>query len=888
MNARCILILSVLCCLCGTIRAQEVTGNLEGRVLDSQRGPIDAVNIIVSGPSLQGLRGDATDDGGYFRVLALPVGSYTVKVQHLAYQEVSFQNVRVRLGKTTTLGEITLQSQVLELPAIVVSEVRPAIDPTSTSSGGNLEADFYRELPVSRDYRNIAILLPQANESFLGDEVNFAGSTGLENKYFVDGVETTDPYRGVTGTTLPYNIVKEIQIRTGGYEAEYRSSLGGIVNVITYSGGNDFHGQAFGFFANNQFSGDARRPALAPPTGDFAEYDFGLSLGGPVIHDKLWFFAAYNLKVEREDVSIPGLGFFEDKSTTHIFAGKLTWQASQKTNVVFSIFGDPSKRDGVGETVVPLPPPSSFENSDPYLMNIETGGISLSLQGTHIVSNNVLIESSLSRISRTEKNRPASSRGRNEPLFLDLTGTWSGGSSGYVDNLSVQTTLGIRATLLLNRHTFKTGFEFRDNRLDNDSAVSIDGQRAPDLFLQQFGLSQGTFHNRIPSLFVQDSWQINNRLRMNIGLRWDGQFLVGSDGKVAQKITDQYQPRIGIIYQPGELGSQKLFGSFGRFYQELAEWLSRQQHNDSNLNGAIVYDHDFRIDPSGGDSTFATSGIQTEVDGLEGQHYDEFTLGYEREVAQNVKVGARGIYRVLRQGIETAFVPDRFTGVLLYGNPGKAPLEAYPKMKREYKAFELTIEKYGGKRFNFLASYVLSRNRGNYAGLFTSDIVPQPFPNASGAYLLIPAGENATGLLPNDRTHVFKFSGFYRFKFGLGVGTFFNWQTGKPKNEFGFNQMLISEVFLQPRGSAGRLSPIWDLNLRFVYDPNRLTHTKWQFRLILDVFHLGSQREPVAREEVHFNAVDENGNPIAPNPNYDSPILFQPPMAVKFGLEVDF
>lgn len=891
MKAKIICVFSFFFFLSHILSAQEVTGDLEGRILDSAGMAIVDANITISSPSLQGLRGAASGHDGYFRILALPVGSYSVLITHLAYQKVRVDNVLIRLGKTTTLQEIFLQAQLFETADIVVLAPRPPIDLTSTSSGASLAADAYRTLPVERDYRSIAALLPQVTNSFLGDEINFSGSTGLENKYFVDGVETTDPYRGITGTHLPYNLIKEIQVRSGGYEAEYRSSLGGIINVITYSGGNEFKGQAFGFFANNQLSADSRRPALAAPKGDYNAYDFGFSLGGPVWQDKLWFNIAYNPKVQQEDVSLPGLGFFTDKSITHIFAAKLSWQATERTNVVFSMFGDPSSRSAIGETTIPLPPPALFLNPDPYLMDIDRGGISFSMLATHVVNDKILIESSLARISRREKNQPATQRGRNEPLTLDgPSGTWSGGSSSSIDNLSIQTTVAVNATVLFKQHTFKSGIAYRDNGLDNDINITIGGQRAPDLFIIQTSHEKGTFNNRIPSFFIQDSWQLNDRFRLNMGLRWDGQFLIGSDGNMVQKITDQYQPRLGAIYLPGEKGSQKLYASFGRFYQDLALFLSTKHLNDQVFDQAIIFDHDYRIDPSGGDTTSSNpASIQDEVKDLEGQHYDEFTLGYERLISHNLKIGSRGVYRTLRQGIENAFVdpPDR-SGTFIYGNPGKGALDGYPEMKREYVALELTLEKFGGETFNFMASYVLSRNYGNYPGLFTSDIVPQPFPNANGAFNLFEATKNSTGLLPNDRTHVFKLSGFYTFDFGLRAGTFFTWQTGKPKNEFGFNQMVITNYLIQKRGAAGRLSSLWDLNLRFSYDLDQLSNSLGHPRLILDIFHLGSQRQPVAREEVHYHAVDDDGNPIAENPTYNSPVLFQPPMTVKFGIEVDF
>jgi len=312
--------------------SQEVTGNLDGTILVAEGFPMPGIRILASGANLQGTREAATDERGRFFILAVPVGTYIVRIQHADFQEVSINDVSVRLGKTTSLGEIRLDLKALEYN-IVVSGERPILDVTTTSGGSNLDIRTVEKLPVARDYRSLTALLPHAVQDPYGTEANFAGSSGLENKYFVDGIETTDPYTGLTGTRLPYNFVREIEIKTGGYEAEYRSSLGGIVNVITSSGGNEFSGQAFGFFTGNRFSGDPRVGSLEPRGGDFSQYDLGISLGGPIVRDQLWFFAAFNPAFEREEVELPGQGFFLDKSNIQTFAGKLTWQAARKTNL---------------------------------------------------------------------------------------------------------------------------------------------------------------------------------------------------------------------------------------------------------------------------------------------------------------------------------------------------------------------------------------------------------------------------------------------------------------------------------------------------------------------------------------------------------------------------
>jgi hypothetical protein len=863
--------------LCSTpCFTQETTGSLEGQIVDEAGQIVQLAGITVTSPSLQGTRKQVATPDGYFGIFNLPVGVYTVKISHISYHEATYEDVPVRLGRMTTLGEVRLTSKAFEAPEVLVTEQRPMIDPTSTAIGANLSSGQFENLPLDRNYQSITTLLPHANESFFDDGVNFAGSTGQESKYFIDGVETTDPHMGGTSTTLPYNFLQELEVKAGGYEAEYRSSLGGIVNVISRSGGNEFRGQAFGFFMNNQLEGTTRHSFSDPPTNDFVNYDIGLSLEGPIKRDKLWFFAAYNPSFVTEDVEIPAIGFHKDKSITHVFAGKLTWKATDKTNLNVTITGDPGKRETVHDAASYGYGVVALENPDPLLGDETTGGTNLLVNGKHLFSDRLFLESSVSRVTRGQKLEASTERGQNEVAFLDReTGIASGGHPESSDAHSVQVTASVKTTFILGKHMLKTGLEYRDSRLDfmNDFRLV---NRFDDTTYTEIVISHpmGTVHNRIPSAFVQDSWRIMDRLRINAGLRWDGQYLIDSYGEVAQKITGQYQPRVGFVYQPGELGSQKVFGSFGRFYQELHLELSNRTHNDLSAFAVTGFDHDPRVDPTGGIVLLAGGGeIHPEVEGLEGQHYDEFTLGYERQVANRLTVGARGIYRILREGIEDAIVED--IGEYRYGNPGKGDLSDFPEMKREYTALELTAQMYGGAGYSVRASYVLSRNHGNYRGLIG-------IPNYSAQYDLLEMLTNAEGLLDNDRTHVFKLSGSYELGSGLVAGTSFTWQSGTPLNVMEGSLVPGFVKFAQKRGTAGRTPSVWDLNLRFVYELTQLVKTTLQPRLILDVLHLGSQREPLRFDQV------QNSDGITPNPTFGLPTRFQSPTAVRLGLEVDF
>ena len=858
--------------------AQEVTGKLEGRILDPEGQPLAGVQVTVSGPGLQGIREAKSDEMGYFRFFSLPTGILTVKVHHPAFLDIALEKIRIRLGGTTSLGDIRLLQKVQEAHEIVVTAKRPVIDLASAASGADLVAETIKDLPVARDYRSVISLLPSANQSYYGDEVNVSGATGSDNGYFIDGIDVSDPYGRLRNTSLPYNFVKEVELKTGGYEAEYRSSLGGLINAVTYSGGNEFSGQIFGFFTNNNFSQAATRSELQPSTGKFAQYDYGFSLGGPIVLDRLWFFGAFNPTTQREDVLIPGLGYHEDKLTQNIFAAKLTWQPSPRANVVFTAIGDPAVHNSVGLNF----PVSQALNPDPMLTKLTEGGYNFLANGNYIFSDKSFIEARVSYITRRDRRDPETERGKDEILFVDEAAgnVVSGGHWDETYGDSQETTVSFKGTFVLSRHVLKAGIEYRDNRLNSFANQNVIFRLAEDSYVLQTFNESGILHNRIPSLFVQDSWKVTDNLQFNYGLRWSAEFWLASTGQIAQRITDEYQPRLGLIFSPGRTGSSKIYGSFGRFYQEFSTYLMTWYQVDGSLFKWIMYDHDPRLDPSGGVIGTETNGqIQPEVKGLEGQNYDEWTLGFDQALGQSFTFRALGIYRHLRNGVE-----DGMEG---YGNPGQPPLEGYPQMKREYYGLEFSVTKSGGRYFDFMTSYTLSRSYGNYPGLFVQDLGDSR-PNVTGLFDSPEEMIHATGLLPNDRPHVFKFFGSFRAPFGLTVGAFFVWESGTPLSEIGTQSQIPGWIKYLNRGKSGRTPAIADLNIRMVYQMKNALGTRITPRLILDIFHVGSKRTPLTYEERHYLGIDEFGNQMDPNPLYGHATSYFPPMSARLGLEINY
>jgi len=882
--------LTIFCVLPRSLPAQEVSGNLQGRVVSPRSEPVPEVRIKVTGPSLQGIRTTQPDRQGFFQVLALPAGSYTVRLERIGFRPVVVDSVLVRIGSTTNLGVVTIEPEAVELGEITVSAQRLSIDPASTTVGANVDATTYNALPVGRDYRSVVAFLPHANTSYYtGDPVNIGGATGLENAYFIDGVNVTDDhFQGVVSTfVLPYNFVRTVDVKEGGYDARYGRAIGGLVNAVTYSGGNTFEGDVFAFFTDRGLTGTQRTGFDDVRSDRFTDYDVGARVGGPIVRDRLWFSAAYNPQVESAQQAVPGWGDFADRLRRHVFAGKLTWQAAPSTSMELLLFGDRSTHHEVSRaTFSQFSGLDSIANPDPFLFFTRAGHTSASLRVSRQVGTHGLFEASVTRATSFTRQGAETARGDSEPLYLDyITSTLAGGLPGRNSPRDARTSIAVRGTLELGAHTMLAGVEYEDNRYSDTWRSNVILRFNTTVWTQDSALVPGTVDNRVPTLYAEDSWRIGSRVTLDAGLRWSGEFLIGSAG-VAQTFPTEWQPRLGAAVQLGRLGTQRIFGSWGIFYQ--------QQPLDVAAGFYIpypeflsIFSSDPRVPGTQPDTVLNISTDPSQYPNIRGakpEHHREMTLGYERVVRANLRVTARA----MRRDLLSAFGYGLDSLNALYwvmGVPGEGALSYLPKMRRDYTALELSAEWAGRRGLQARFSYVLSRSHGNYTGFYASDYGAAA-PGQFGGVQIRDNVKNSTGLLPNDRTHVLKLAGAYPLGLGLTTGFFFTWQSGTPLNDFGVNPYYVRATFLVPRGSAGRTPSIWDLNFRFSY-PFQLGKGV-DARATLDWLHVGSPRRPVWLEQVQYVSEDANGNPINPNPTYGQVRSYQPPTQARLGVEFTF
>jgi outer membrane receptor protein involved in Fe transport len=349
----------------------QTTGTIDGTVTDQSGAPLPGVTVELTSPNLQGTRTAVTAADGRYRFPSLPPGSYTVTGNLSGFGKVQ-KKATVTLDSTTS---VALQLQLSTTAEVTVTGEAPLVDVQSTTQGSNYSAKVIDKLPVGRNYADIVFTQPGVQADFGETQgrslaISIYGSTSSENLFLIDGVNTTNVIKGFQGKDINNEFIQEVEVKTGGYQAEYGRNTGGVVNVITKSGGNEFHGGVFGYYNDTGMRADLKNGDVSNyATPDFSEtgdaqflngaltkdvrQEFGADLGGFIMKDKIWFFGAYDrVKINQVDTQLDltnqdtfgqqyPIGYFQNK-----YSGKLTFNVLQGTSIVGSVFSDSQTQEG--------------------------------------------------------------------------------------------------------------------------------------------------------------------------------------------------------------------------------------------------------------------------------------------------------------------------------------------------------------------------------------------------------------------------------------------------------------------------------------------------------------------------------------------------------------
>ena len=308
--------LIVLFLASGTAFAQLTPeGKIIGKVGDNQGNSLPGVAIEATSPKLVGKAATVTDDKGTFRLMALPSGYYEITFSLPGFKKLIRKGVYLDFSQTIVLNE-TLEQSAVEEEVTVVGQ-SPLIDVKSTAKGQVMTKDIFLSLPRGRAFDTLISTIPGVQNEDVTAGISVDGASGAENMWYADGADVTDFHLGIKGQNVVLELLDEVKVTASGYNAEYGGSMGGVINVITRSGGNAFHGDIMGFYENNrQWMQGKARDYLRQDPNDYTIWEYAnndtlyfnggkdrdrynryegvFSLGGYIIKDKLWFFGSFN------------------------------------------------------------------------------------------------------------------------------------------------------------------------------------------------------------------------------------------------------------------------------------------------------------------------------------------------------------------------------------------------------------------------------------------------------------------------------------------------------------------------------------------------------------------------------------------------------------------
>jgi hypothetical protein len=945
----------------------QTTGRIVGTIDDSTGLPMPGVVVTVTSPSLQGAQSTTTTTKGEFRLLALPPGTYELRAELQGFQTVQRNDIVVGIDRTVTLPLTMAVAGITE--AVQVTGESPVVDTTSAETGITANAQLFSSIPLQRTFDDVARVAPGTQQDTVGMVVY--GSSGAENQYVIDGLNTTGIRYGALTTNLNFDFIDEVEVKTGGLPAEYGRMTGGSLTVLTKSGGNRFSGDAFGFFEGKGLAAQnttaADRPAWQTQVNKIDQkYDFGASLGGYVVRDKLWFFGAYNRIKQTNSSTViheitapgaPSVGTVVPTDiTTDTFAGKLTWKVSPNHTITGSVFGAPNTTDGAIFNI--------SGTQDTWKGTLDQGSTDYVARYDGVLSNTFMIRA---QYGRHRDKAIYGGPGRDIPQLIDATVTpnaLTGGFGFFSDeNPLSRDQARLDVTKFLGNHEIKVGGDWqhvKDNVLNYQGGA---GQRIYQLTTGPGGtifyrhryyvndLAPGydrsdptTWQIALPqisqpstkdfSAYLQDSWKVAGGFTLNLGVRWEQQNVLNRFGQSAFKISDDWAPRVGFVWDVKNDGRSKLYANYGRFYEDIP-----QDINIRSFGGEVVcfcYNFDpssanILPDPSAPRRSTLLGGPEPVDPNLKGQFINEWIAGYEYEVRPNFVLGVKGTYRDLGRVIEDFLVPSE--GNYFVANPGEGTLgqtlafydqihtAPAPKAQRKETAFEFDARKRFSNNWQFLASYVWERLEGNYDGTFQNS-TGQLDPNINSAYDYADFMVNAQGHLSAERHSQVKFDGSYMFKGkldGLNIGLSTYWYSGLPLSAYGYSFAYQNwEYYLVPRGSLGRGPSDWEANLHADY-PIKLGRARQRLDLVVDVFNLFNRQKAIQLDE-RYNLIQDGvcagipgdlcngdgglatgGNTLTPiaqladpratatNPDFlKTGILFTEPRSIRVGVRFTF
>ena len=632
--------------LAALAQSQAASGSIEGTITDTSGAVVAGVKVTAINTQIGLTRDTVTNSEGLYRLPVLPVGEYNLTIEKQGFATIKRDAVKVQVGEKVTLD--------LELGAAGAAETvninseAPIVETTRTQVSAIVNDKAVANLPVNgRNFIDFVLLTPGVTRDVRTGDISFGGQRGTLNSLQIDGADNNNTFFGqALGRTgsgrAPYQFsqdaVQEFQVNSNGYSAEFGRAAGAVINVVTKSGTNEFHGTAFEFYrdkslnANTFFNNSLGRPRPALHVNQF-----GGNIGGPIIKNKAFFFFDYDGQRRRDPVDVTILGtrvpstdpnFAAQQSALAELAPRTQGYPRSFNQDVFLFKGDYQVTQGNRFTArynFQKFTGGSLENSAPPGIpttnsaaehtgnsNVRTHTLTLSL--TSVLSNKIINEF---RYNYARDREPGTAN-TDTPEVVILQGGVTAINLGR-NNFSPRETTVRRNQFIdnivfsLGKHSLKTGVDVNVENILNFFPGLFGGQytfnsladfanRRPARFVQAFA-GDGTTgpttkpNNREFSAFVQDDWRFSQKLTFNLGVRYDIQkmakpplsnpsaALAAAGINTGQVNLDKnnFAPRLGFAWNP--LNSNKLVvrGGYGVFFGRTPAIMLGTAHSQNGV-----------------------------------------------------------------------------------------------------------------------------------------------------------------------------------------------------------------------------------------------------------------------------------------------------------------
>lgn len=708
-------------------------GAIVGASVNESGAVLSNVAVTIKNAETGLTRSVVSDGSGQFRFPLLPPGKYNVEASKTGYNTTTQQNVVVGLSGKTSLN-LALVSQTAERIEVRGTAVA-LVDVTSSQTGIVVDAVTMNKVPVPRDLTGVALLAPGTTkgDSAFGNLPSIGGASVAENAYYVNGLNLTNFRTGVGSSEPPFEMYESFEVKTGGYSAEFGRVTGGVINAETKSGSNEFKWGANFFLEPDSLRAD--KPNSQHPTtalkridnsnDEFNGWDANFWASGAIVEDTLFFYVLYNPRKEEQDWRLDetqynrefdGASFVNQPIRNSVdddsFWGvKFDWYITENNILELTAFSDKSRTVTTSQDPDPRQDLGDDENGNkiynpnygnlqaPTIGYADAGGLNYTLKYTGVFTDWLSVSA---QYGVNETDRTVQSALDANPAvyhFRDSTQTFH--KAGNFANFSIQNgddqrkVFRLDADLYLGDHEIRFGIDSekltaKANTINSGGAYylyyidDVTDPANPSIreVRHRHYEAGGSFDSKNFAYYIQDQWQVTDNFVLNLGLRNDSFENFNGIGDSFVKLSNQWAPRVGAVYDLTGDGESKIWASYGRYYLPVAantnirlagaetyiqRYYEFNGYVDSELEIPVLQGEPHRVQTfSDGDAPDPGAIVDASIDPM---FSDEFILGYQFQLNDEWSLAVQATYRKLGTTIEDVAIDKGFDDYLKVINP---------------------------------------------------------------------------------------------------------------------------------------------------------------------------------------------------------------------------